>query len=65
MVWKSKFLASNYSQNKTQVLVNQLDGRESRTGNLELWILYDTEINLPKVYLDLELRKDTGHTARI
>lgn len=53
---------SNQSQNKTQVLVNQLGGREGRAEGLELQISYDTQINLTIQYSNLELREDRSYS---
>lgn len=49
-------MGSNESEDKTQVLVNQPDGRRGRAEGLELWS-YLTHSKSTNGYSDLELRK--------
>lgn len=54
---------SDQNANKTYFPVNQIDERGGRAG-LKLQVSYDTQINLPTKYADVEVKEDTGAKAR-
>ena len=55
-------VGGKYSQNKTQVLVNQVGGRGGRAEGPDLQVLYDTQINPTTGYSHPELRKDRRYS---